>query len=144
MSYHMKVWILNAAIFFIRDMNSEVHHHTPTHKMLQQKLPCKGGVLIQGELFLQGNIKAVFKWNFLILMQLYHSFIFTLKRCCGATVFKFKSLHLRFLSPVFTDSFCGLLLPGRICTAFRAIYLPSLVQMLIEHIIQCYFLSTRI
>ena len=60
----MEVRILDAAVLLVRLVNGEVHYHATAHKVLQQKLPCKGDVLLHGEFVLQGNVKAVCKLGF--------------------------------------------------------------------------------
>ena len=55
----MKMGIGDAAIFFVRQMNGEVADHAPADKLLRQKLPCEGDVLLQGKLVLQGDVKAI-------------------------------------------------------------------------------------
>ena len=64
-THDMKVGIGNAAVLLVGRVNSEVHHHAPAHKIVQQKLPCKFDVLLHGKLVLQSNVKAVCKLRFL-------------------------------------------------------------------------------
>ena len=71
-THDVKMRIGNAAVSFVGRVNSEVHHHAPAHKIVQQKLPCKLNVLLHGELVLQGNIKAVCKLCFLSALDFLH------------------------------------------------------------------------
>ena len=62
----------NAAVLAVRLMHGEVYHHTPAHKIVQQKLPCQSDVLLHGKLVLQGNIKAVCELGFLSTLGFLH------------------------------------------------------------------------
>ena len=66
----MEVRVLDTAVLLVRLVYGEVHHHTTAHKLLQQKLPCKGDVLLHGESVLQGNVKTVCKLGFLPVLGL--------------------------------------------------------------------------
>lgn len=57
----MEVQVWYAAVLAAWLVYSEVNHHAPAHKILQEKLPCKNDVFLKGKFVLQGNIKAVYK-----------------------------------------------------------------------------------
>lgn len=63
-AHDMKMGIGNTAFLLVGLVYGEVHHHTTAHKVFQQKLPCKGDVLLHGEFVLQGNVKTVCKLCF--------------------------------------------------------------------------------
>lgn len=71
-THDVKMRIGNAAILLVRLMHSEVRHHAPVHKIVQQKLPCKIDVLLHGKLILQGNVKAIRKLGFLPTLGFFH------------------------------------------------------------------------
>ena len=58
----------------VRNMDGEVHYHVPAHKMRQQKLLCKGDVLVQGELVLQGNVKTICNLGILSMSGFFTAF----------------------------------------------------------------------
>ena len=62
---HMEVRVLDAAVLSVWLVYGEVYYHATGHKVLQQKLPCEGDVLLHGEFVLQGNVKTVCKLGFL-------------------------------------------------------------------------------
>ena len=62
---HMEMRVLDAAVLPVRLVYGEIHYHAPANKVLQQKLPCKGDVLLHREFVLQGNVKTVCKLGFL-------------------------------------------------------------------------------
>lgn len=62
---HMEVRVLDAAVLSVWLVYGEIHYHAPANKVLQQKLPCKGDVLLHGEFVLQSNVKTVCKLCFL-------------------------------------------------------------------------------
>ncbi len=61
----MEVGIVDTAFFFLRFVNSEVHHHATADKMLGEELSCKGNVFFLDKFILKRNIKAVGKLRFL-------------------------------------------------------------------------------
>ena len=61
----MEVRVLDTAVISVWLVYGEIHYHAPANKVLQQKLPCKGDVLLHGEFVLQSNVKTVCKLCFL-------------------------------------------------------------------------------
>ena len=61
----MEVRVLDTAVLSVWLVYGKIHYHTTAHKLLQQKLPCQGDVLLHGKLVLQGNVKTVCKLGFL-------------------------------------------------------------------------------
>ena len=45
----MEVWVIDAAFFFFRFVNSEVHHHATADKMLDEELSGKGNIFFLHE-----------------------------------------------------------------------------------------------
>ena len=60
----MEVRVLDTTVHLVRLVYGEVCYHATAHKLLQQKLPCKGDVLLHGEFVLQSNVKTVCKLCF--------------------------------------------------------------------------------
>ena len=68
----VKVRIVDAAVFFFRLVNSEVHHHATADKMLGEKLSGKGDVFFLGKFVLKGNVEAVGKLCFLSFLHFFN------------------------------------------------------------------------
>ena len=66
----MEVGILDSPVLRIRGMDGEIHDHAPADKLLHKKLPGQGDILLQGQLVLQGNVKAVGKLGLLVFLHL--------------------------------------------------------------------------
>ena len=67
----MKVRIWDAAVF-VGIVDAEVRDHASAHKILQNKLPCKGDVFLHRKLVLQGNIEAICELRFGSALRFLH------------------------------------------------------------------------
>ena len=68
----MEMGIVDAAFFFLRSVNGEVHDHATADKMLGEELLCQSDILLLGKLVLEGNVETVDKLCFLSLLHFLH------------------------------------------------------------------------
>ena len=68
----MEVGIIDAAFFFLRFVNGEVHHHATADKMLCEELSGKGNVFFLAKFILKGNVEAVGKLRFLSFLNFFN------------------------------------------------------------------------
>ena len=68
----VKVRIVDAAFFFLRFMNGEVHHHATADEMPGEELSGKGNVFFLGKFVLKGNVKAVGKLCLLSFLNFFN------------------------------------------------------------------------
>ena len=68
-AHEVEVGIIDAAFFFLRFVNGEIHHHATADKMLGEELSCEGNVFFLGKFILKGNIEAVGELCFLSFLH---------------------------------------------------------------------------
>ena len=70
--HHMEVRVGDANLLLVRGMDGKIGNHAFVHQTALHKLPRQRNVFFHRKFILQGNIKAVSKLRFRVLLHLFH------------------------------------------------------------------------